>query len=1104
MQITRSFSRPPQFVPSILALTVCICVFVLLAKASPPFQTPTINWPNGASYNAPVNPFAASGFKGECTAFAWGRAHEVTGVSLPFSKHAKLWYSYPNIQKGSEPRRNSLAVWDGSNEFGHVAYVEDVVGDMVSFTEANVLTHKKGGGYDRSIKKLTKSQMRMRPETGIKKLLGYIYLPSVKTVSPNGSERWTIGSTQTIRWTYTGDPASVGGGVSIEVLRGDAVVYTVPASIIIGKNGSGSFGWTIPSSLVPDSSYRVRVVSSMKVSDLSDQHFTLVGSRVVVTSSLQVSPGGKEQNIGQPFTGSFTITNRGNADAVLDKIVIGGLRDGKCGNSCPDFTPFSLRTKLPPGRSYKYSGVFIPLRGGLYTFLVAYQKPDGKWEKPVEADTGKVNEVNVTVKNWSLFARSNKRGSALVKWFPDETNDSKRIPLILVHGIHGSDKLDKITDKGDYWKAFLARFNGELKETYSLYAFQYYSDQDGVQDLAKQLGKSIDDRLGDRPHVLLAHSMGGLVAKSYMVDYRHGSGKWAGRTGGDSTLLLLTLATPHHGTPGANDVDAIEKYMRTGWPSVFSVVNFVYWTDAAGFRSPPAQSSDAYNRSDLRWDNYDKAISSDANGWLSTANGQFKGYASKVIAYAGALKFSEMSAAGAAAKLVSLVKSNDRQRLAFANNTMVNGLDRRFGITDGLVPYNSAALCDAGPWLISASNTTFLCSSPTRVRRFEPGKTATLTPDAQTLSINRRPEGYDHLDMLDHPHVLDWVVNDLAIGPKPRVSASLQFSPSAAYQVGQPINGSFRITNRGKTDLFTQRVVIGGRLAGTCPNNKCPDFGPVPGNITLRPNESYNYAGSFTPAQAGNYTFAVAYENSEGKWTMPVEAENNNKNQLSITVTNNLPNVVVSRSLTIGPGGGPFPVGQVVNGTFSITNRGNVALTMRQVLIGGRLGGNCPNNVCPDFSPVSPNITLNPGQTYNYSGKIALNKPGSYTFYVAYQTPDGKWEMPVKPEGGAANQQSVLVQPPGPVLTKVSPTSVPANANPQAINLYGLRLANVIYAQLRLPNGSITYLYIPLNQVFKVNDGQMRISARFLGRGTYYVTVWTANGKSNEHPIVVY
>jgi hypothetical protein len=341
--------------------------------------------------------------------------------------------------------------------------------------------------------------------------------------------------------------------------------------------------------------------------------------------------------------------------------------------------------------------------------------------------------------------------------------------------------------------------------------------------------------------------------------------------------------------------------------------------------------------------------------------------------------------------------------------------------------------------------------------------------------------------------------------PRIVVSTSLRLSqPNVAYQVGQPINGTFTVTNRGTGNLFLKHVVIGGRLAGTCPNNQCPDFGPVPGDITLAPNQSYSYSGSFTPSTAGTYTFAVAYEDANGKWTMPVEKENNNTNQLNIAVQAVGARVVVSKSLTLSPSAGPYAIGQTLSGSFGITNRGNANISLRQVLIGGRVGDSCPNNICPDFLPIPGNVTLAPGQTYNYSGQIKLSQAGTYTFYVAYQTPDGKWEMPVKPENGTVNKLSILVQGPTPTLTRAAPSSVAASSNAQTVTIYGTRLAKVIYGELKLPNGTTTYLYLPLSQLFRVTDDQTRITTKFLYRGTYYVTVWTAEGRSNQFPIVVY
>jgi surface antigen/pimeloyl-ACP methyl ester carboxylesterase len=1088
------------------------------AAFAAPYQTnPPINWPNGTSYTKAVNPFTAAGWGNQCTAFAWGRAHEVTGISLPFRGNANTWYTTASsLTKGSEPRANSIAVWEGdsTNTAGHVAYIEKVVGDIVSFSEANILTSTSGGGYDRSIKQRSKTLLLNRGK-GVGKLLGYLYLAaapvktvtpaSLKTLAPNGFERWPVGSTQTIRWSYSGDQSSVGGGVRIEVLRGNDVVYTVPASIIIGRDGLGTFGWRIPElpSLPPESTYKVRVVSSTKVSDVSDQPFTLVGPRAVVSADLKVQPS-NAPSVNQRIFGNFTIANRGNADLVLNKVTIGGLLDGGCPGECPDFGPIQSRT-LRPGKSFKYSGLFIPTRAGIYTFSVAYQKPNLDWVKPVEAENGNVNELKLDVREWKLFGNRNKKGSALIPWFNGD-DDKKKIPLILVHGIHESDELSVITNKGESWRRFIAAFNAnnDLKKAYAVYSFQYYSDQEGVEALATQLGIAIDNTLGDRPHVLLAHSMGGLVAKSYMVDYHHLSGAWLGSDGGNTTALLITLATPHHGTPAANDADAIDRYIALGWESIFRGGNIYYWIGNENGLLP-AITSNAFNRSDLRWDNYDGSIKTDTNPWLGFANRRFQQYKTKVIAYAGVLRDPSVLTGAVTAVQVRLRTLADHQKLLFLNRLLLHGLKSQFGRNDGMVPYYSALLCDKGPFLTDGSDKAFICSSPTRVRRFEAGHAGVILPNEETLSINRRFRGYDHLDMRDDDDVLQWVVKDLlAIRSRVVVSTSLKLSESnGSYMTGEAINGTFTVTNSGASEIKMNHLVIGGRLAGA--SDQPFDFAPAPSEITLKPGAAVSYSGSFTPTTAGSYTFSAAYENSDGSWTMPVEAENASiKNKLNISVQTNVPRVVVTKSLTVAPGGSPYQLGQTLNGSFSITNRGNTSVAMKQVLIGGRLGNICPNDICPDFSLIPGNVTLAPGQTYDYSGQINLSQPGSYTFYVAYETPDGKWEMPVRPENGTRNTLSVLVQGPTPTLTGVNPSSIGASTNPQTLSLSGTRLAKIIYGELRLPNGTTSYLYIPLRQLVKVTDDQARISAKFPVRGTYYVTVWSLEGKSNSYPITVY
>lgn len=721
-------------------------------------------------------------------------------------------------------------------------------------------------------------------------------------------------------------------------------------------------------------------------------------------------------------------------------------------------------------------------------------------EEAAAATCSFVSKVVTTIER---FVVGPKRGSILKSLTKD---DGKKIPLILIHGIHGSDNLNEISYDSPYWRNFIARFKGNfaLTNAFALYAFQYYSDAESVQNLGDNLGRYIDGKLQGRSHVLLAHSMGGLVAKSYMVDYSH-TGSWSGKRGGDNTLLLITLATPHHGTPAANDPAVLRQYMGSkDWYDFFNKANFTYWLLHAGHLSLTSYTSRVHNRSDLRWDSYDNAISTDQNAWLGHANRGFGAYTGKTIAYGGVLKEGvPIDAAKANREALVLPFRSNNSRLEFLNRTLVYGLGKRFGGTDGMVPYQSALLCANGPTPPSVS---FSCSSPTRIRRFEPGIGDVNAPAGLTLSIKRTARGYDHLDMLGHTHVLDWVVKDLlAIVPRPMVSTSLSLSapPNGSYKTGESISGTFTIANRGGANIVMNRVVIGGRLAGTCPNNQCPDFTPGPSSVTLAPGQTVSYSGTFTPSRAGNYTFSVAYENSDGTWVMPVEPENNNKNQVFINVTSVLPNVVVSKSLTVTPGNGPFPLGQTVNGSFSITNRGSAPLAMRQILIAGRVGDTCPNDVCPDFSPIKPNVTLKPGETYNYSGGITLTRAGTYTFYVAYQAPDEKWQLPVKSENGNINRLSIVAQGPLPTLTGSSPDSLAASTTEQLLDLRGTRLRDILYCRLKAPNGTVTYIHGPLNQVIKVSDTQIRVKAKFLSRGTYIINAFTPEGRSNDFQIIV-
>lgn len=185
-----------------------------------------------------------------------------------------------------------------------------------------------------------------------------------------------------------------------------------------------------------------------------------------------------------------------------------------------------------------------------------------------------------------------------------ENDNGNKIPLILIHGIHGTEPNQKVTEANQYWNTFKASFknNNYLTSKYVLYVFQYYSNREPVQNIGCELGLFIDEKIPDRPYVFVAHSMGGLVAKAYMVFYQHMKGNWYGMVGGETVSRVITLATPHHGTHASNDVNALEDYIRFGWKPVISMLNFFYWWKSTEFYSPQSIASGMPNRSDLRWD----------------------------------------------------------------------------------------------------------------------------------------------------------------------------------------------------------------------------------------------------------------------------------------------------------------------------------------------------------------------------------------------------------------------------------------------------------------------------------------------------------------------
>ena len=365
----------------------------------------------------------------------------------------------------------------------------------------------------------------------------------------------------------------------------------------------------------------------------------------------------------------------------------------------------------------------------------------------------------------NAFGICSDRQSPLTSLIKQGEDDGKKVPLILIHGHQAVNGKEDVTVDARYWTAFLTAFpkDAVTAAKFTPYLFQYCSDREPVAKIAEQLRDAIDANLKDRPHVIVAHSLGGLVATSYMAETTHSTGMWKGKRSGETVLGLITLATPHHGTPGANDAATMRKFVPRSLSTAYDAMHRIYW------RSGPLPT--AANRSDLRWDNYDgklPANSKDINTAQAKRNAAFAPFANKLIAYSGAVD-STLDTFELASLLLQLRLGgnggDDHSKLSLANVGLVNALGNKFGHADWLVPQVSSLFCREGSPTIKRKH--YICSSTSRVRRFEFGIEGTVPtaelPDTNTLSITRTIRGFDHLNMLTNAAVIDHVLKDIAM-----------------------------------------------------------------------------------------------------------------------------------------------------------------------------------------------------------------------------------------------------------------------------------------------------------------------------------------------------
>jgi hypothetical protein len=124
-------------------------------------------------------------------------------------------------------------------------------------------------------------------------------------ISPNGGEKWTVGTTQNVTWSSTGTV----GNVMIEYSTNNGSAWS---TIVSSTANDGSYSWTVPA--VSSSNCKVRITETDgDPSDTSDSVFSIVTSSnpgITVTSP----NGGEKWAVGSTHT--ITWTTSGNVGNI--------------------------------------------------------------------------------------------------------------------------------------------------------------------------------------------------------------------------------------------------------------------------------------------------------------------------------------------------------------------------------------------------------------------------------------------------------------------------------------------------------------------------------------------------------------------------------------------------------------------------------------------------------------------------------------------------------------------------------------------------------------------------------------------------------------------
>lgn len=203
-----------------------------------------------------------------------------------------------------------------------------------------------------------------------------------------------------------------------------------------------------------------------------------------------------------------------------------------------------------------------------------------------------------------------------------------RQPILLIHGWNFNGKpAPPISESLERLNNFILA-DSFLKNKYKTYFVRYWSNSVEIPNLSTALREQMEaNGLHEKNILIIGHSMGGLIARSYMNEQNFATGKYKDEKCGTNVDLLITLGTPHHGTPISNGP------VRT---THFDIATQLYIGYIESFVFGETTYNEV-NRVDLHWDNYDDLLdyqhfAYESNPWLVQLN-ETESFNSKIIAY---------------------------------------------------------------------------------------------------------------------------------------------------------------------------------------------------------------------------------------------------------------------------------------------------------------------------------------------------------------------------------------------------------------------------------------------------------------------------------------